>query len=77
MTALLGLLDDAYDRRVTLGERLLVGVVGGSGRRGDERCERDRGDEHVSADVAHRAHSPPTRGRSTLERATGSRVRVA
>ena len=45
MTALLGLLDDAHDRRVTLGERLLVGVVGGRGRRGDERGERDRSDE--------------------------------
>ena len=77
VTALLGLLDDAHDRRVTLGERLLVGVVGGSSRRGDERGERDRSDEQVSADVAHPAHSPPTRGRSTLEPATGSRVRVA
>ena len=77
MTALLGLLDDAHDRRVTLGERLLVGVVGGRGRRGDECGERDRSDEQVSADVAHPAHSPPTRGRSTLEPATGPRVRVA
>ena len=77
MAALLGLLDDAHDRRVTLGERLLVGVVGGRSRRGDERGERDRSDEQLSADVAHPAHSPPTRGRSTPEPATGPRVRVA
>ena len=68
VTAFLGLLDDAHDRRVTFGERLLVGVIGSSSRRGHERCERDGSHEQISADVAHPAHSPLTRGRSTLNR---------
>ncbi len=53
VAALLALLDDPNDRRVTLGERLLVDIVGAR-RRDRDRCEPKRDDECDPASARHR-----------------------
>ena len=62
VTALLRLLDDPHDRRVTLGERALVAEVGVSGRGSHERRGGDR-EQSREWGATHGLHSRAARGR--------------